>query len=175
MMNTTDEQPLATMTPSALRPELAERFLAAMQHASADEGVDELESRLRRLSPTPLGQERSRRWLVSMQAAPTVYRRSTWYRFSRWSAAAAFFFLCSAAGLLMVNSSASATVPTSLAYRCVIDSQAAEAVQWHEGQTALRRCDVLYEDAFVLDGEEGSTITVRVPVRTQVLIEEEVI
>ncbi len=175
MMNTTDEQPLATMTPSALRPELAARFLAAMQHAAADDGVEELEARLRRLSPAPLGQEHSRNWLAAMQAAPVVHHGSAWYRFSRWSAAAALFFLCSVAGLLMVNSRASATVPTSLAYRSVLDSHAAEAVQWHEGQTPLRSCEVLYEDSFVLDGEEGSTITVRVPVRTQVMIEEEVI
>ncbi len=176
MSKMSEEQVFSAMAPAALRSDLTGRFLSAMQHASAEEGEDELELRLRRLRPAALGPVRSQEWLLSMQGALTCrYSRGAWYSLRRWGAAAALFVLCSAGGLFMVNSSAWATVPSGLACRSVIDSRTGNAVHWQEGQTALRPCDVLYEDSFVLDGEENSTITVRVPVRTRVMIEEEVI
>ncbi len=174
MMN--DEPHAASMPPAALRPELTERFLSAMQAASAAEAGDELERRLRRLRPAPVEAQREQAWLERMQVA--AVRRShggAWSRLHRWGAAAALFVLCTSGSVLIMNGSAQATVPSGLACRSVMESRAGETVEWHEGQTALRACDVLYEDSFVLDGEEDSTITVRVPVRTQVMIEDEVI
>ncbi len=164
-------------SPAALRPELEARFLSAMREASAEECGDELERRLRRLRPAPVTAARERAWLQKMQAG--VRRRlpiiGSWGRLYRWSAAAALFVLCTSGSILMMNSSAMATVPAGLACRSLMESRTGDSVEWHEGQVALRSCDVLYEDSFILDGEEDSTITVRVPVRTQVLVEEEVI
>ncbi len=171
-----EEQTFASMAPAALRPELAERFLSAMQQAAGEEELAAgLEQRLRRLSPAPLGDKHTRRCLNAMQAPPVSRYDAARYRLHRWGVAAVLFLLCSAGVFMVVNSSAMATVPAGLACRIVKESHAGETVQWGEGQTALRTCDVLYEDSFVLDGEEDSTITVRVPVRTRVLIEDEVI
>ncbi len=172
----TDDPNASTTAPAALRPELAERFLAAMQAASAEEGGDELERRLRRLRPAPVGAAREQAWLQGMREADR--RRSYrygWYRLHRWGVAAVLFLMCTSGSVLMMNSSAMATVPSGLACRSLMESRAGDAVEWHEGQGALRSCEVLYEDSFILDGEEDSTITVRVPVRTQVMVEEEVI
>ncbi len=179
-----------TLSASALSPERTTRFLAAMQAASdsisAREGEDELELRLRRLRPASVAPARELTWLAQMQA-PAARRpavparggasyRAGWAVFGRWSAAAAFFLLCTAGSFLMVTGgSASATAESGLACRSVVESRAGDSVQWQEGQTALRTCHVLYEDSFVLDGDEDSTITVRVPVRTRVMIEEEII
>ncbi len=169
-----DETSGATLPPAPLRPELAERFLAAMQAASAAGGEDELERRLRQLHPAPLGVEREQNWLAGMQrgSARPSYRAGWLYR---WSAAAALFLLCTAGSFLMLNGRAAASVPSGLACRSVVETRTSDSVQWQEGHTALRSCEVLYEDAFVLDGDEDSTITVRVPVRTQVVYEDEVI
>ncbi len=175
MMN--DEPCISTTAPAALRPELTERFLFAMQQAAEEQGGSELEGRLRRLRPAAIGMARQQSWACAMQAAaaPRYSRRSVWSRFSRWSAAAALFILCTSGSLLVMNSSAQATVPAGLACRSLMETRAADEVQWQDGTRALRSCEVLYEDSFILDGEEGSTITVRVPVRTQLLLEEEVI
>ncbi len=176
-MTAMNEEPdTRAFSPAALRPELAARFLSAMQAASAEEAGDELEHRLRRLQPAPVGAARQQAWLGGMQRAAS--RRSVqrgWVHLYRWSAAAALFVLCTSGGVLMMNSSAMATEPSGLACRSVMEAHKGGDVQWHDGQTALRSCEVLYEDSFVLDGDEGSTITVRVPVRTRVMIEEEVI
>ncbi len=171
-----DVPKITAMPAAALRPELAERFLAAMQAASAEEGRNGLEYRLRNLRPAPVGEERSRTWLTSMQGiAASRFSLAAWRRFSRWGAAAALFVLCSSVSLLLVGGGIAADEPSSLVCRSVIDSREEEAVQWQEGQVALLPCEVLYEDSFVLDGDDDCTITVRVPVRSRVLLEEEVI
>ncbi len=178
MMTMNADPDTRACTPAPLRPELAARFLSAMQAASAEEAGDELERCLRRLRPASVGDRRSSAWLERMRGAAVCRssRHGGWAQFSRWSTAAALFVLCASGGVLMLNSSALATEPTGgLACRSVMEARTGGEVMWHEGQTALRSCDVLYEDSFVLDGDEGSTITVRVPVRTRVMIEEEVI
>ncbi len=175
-MSATDTEPnTPSLSPAALRPELSARFLAAMQ-AVSEEGGDELEQCLHRLKPAPVGVVRHQTWLAGVQSVAVGKPcRSDWSRFGRWGAAAALFILCTSGSLFMVNSRASATVVSGLACRSLVESRTGNVVHWHEGQTALRTCEVLYEDSFVLDGDEESTITVRVPVRSHVMIEEEVI
>ncbi len=176
-MSTQHDEPSGfTIPPAPLRPELAERFLSAMQGAAAEQGGDKLERHLRRLKPAPIGEGRQQVWFRAMSRGNNHRSYQTgWRSLYRWSAAAALFVLCTSGSFLMMNGSASATMVSGLACRSVLESRAGDAVQWQEGQPALRSCEVLYEDSFVLDGEEESTITVRVPVRTQVMIEEEVI
>ncbi len=172
-----DESCGSSLPPSPLRADLAERFLTAMQEASSAEGEEELERRLRRLRPAPVYAARHQAWSEGMRKAAAYqrYRHSGRYRLHRWGAAAALFVLCASGGVLMMNNRASATVVSGLVCRNIVETHTGDAVQWQDGHTALRSCDVLYEDSFVLDGEEDSTITVRVPVRTQVMIEDEVI
>ncbi len=176
-MNEMNDEPRFPAIPAAaLRPELAGRFLSAMQAASAEERSDELERRLRRLTPAPVGEQRSRAWLAGMQgAASSRASRSAWRRLYRWGAAAALFALCTWGSVLMLNGGVWEDAPSSLVCRSVIDSCEDEAVQWQDGQLAFLPCDVLYEDSFILDGDDDCTITVRVPVRSRVMLEEEVI
>ncbi len=177
MKKSNEEPDVTATTPAALRPELAARFLSAMRAAAEQEGEGELERRLRRLSPAPLAEAHEAAWLAHMQraAAPRRVSRRAWAVLYRWGSAAALVALCASGGFLMMNGSAAANEPAGLACRSLQEAHWGDTVQWSEGQGALRPCDVLYEDSFILDGDEGSTITVRVPVRTRVMVEEDVI
>ncbi len=160
--------------PAALSPALSERLLAAMLEAAADPDSDDaLEQRLRRLRPAPLGARYEQRLLLAIGRASGGKRRSGSY-VRRWAAAAALFVACASGATLFFSGSAEAA-SAGIASRSVVESKAGGAVQWQEGHTAVRHYEVLYEDSFVLDDGEESTITVRVPNRTQVLVEDEVI
>ena len=59
-----------------------------------------------------------------------------------------------------------------LVSRNVIDARGTSRVEWRHGQAPVRHYEVVYEDAFVLDADDTTTV-IRVPNRTDVEVEEE--
>ncbi len=168
---------LADFSPAALPPGLADRLLSAMQGVVAEEAsYAEEERQLRRLSPAPLDAPRETRLLGAMHAAAKRLLHSGVSYVRRWAAAAAALVLLLGGGAaLLLSNSAEADDSPGLASRSVIQAKVASSVQWRDSHTAVRHCDVTYEDAFVLDDGDNATITVRVPNRTTIVLEDEVI
>ncbi len=176
-MHNEQDMPLAMPAAAVLPEALTRRFLAAMQAASDECACGgEAERILRRLQPAPLTPAREKRLRTAMKgaAAPSSYSR-VWRYVQRWGAAAAVFIIGVIGVASFASGQAEARSASGIACRSVVESRVGGSVQWHEGQTAVRHCEVLYEDSFVLDDGEDSTITVRVPNRTRVLVEDEVI
>lgn len=178
MTTDTQDLPETALAPAALPAALRNRLLAAMQEAAA--GVDEdaaLEARLRRcLSPAPMPPRMQGRLGVQM-CLQAVQERRKWYSFllQRSGAMAASLVLGVGCALAFYGGGASASTPQQgLVSRSVLDSRGGADVVW-ENATPVRRYDVVYEDALVIEDEEGMTIMVRVPNRRMVTVEEEVL
>ncbi len=177
-MNSQDK--LNAVSPASLPPGLSGRFLTAMLAASRQpESEDELTRRLRRLKPARLGAQRESRLhrvLETRQLQPVHLLRYGWQHLCRWAGAAAVLALLGTAAVLMIPGNAAASVELSgYAGRSIIFSEAGDEVQWQDGQVPLRSYDVTYEDALIIEGEDNMSIEVRVPNRTTVMIEDEVI
>ena len=56
--------------------------------------------------------------------------------------------------------------------RNVINSRGIDKVEWRRGEAPVRHYEVTYEDAFVLDADDTTTV-IRVPNTTEVEVEEE--
>lgn len=167
----------AAPLPAALR----DRLLHAMTNAAAEERADrETEAMLRRLSPAPMPARVSARVGVRMCLTAveerrghtvTAYNRKLmWHRFA---AAASVVFFGVASGLVLVTGNASADTTQGLMSRCVLASHA-ENVEWQNG-TPVRSYLVTYEDEFVMDADEDMTVMVRVPNRTEVQVNEDIL
>ncbi len=171
---------LKAVSPSGLPPVLSERFLTAMLAASQQpEAEDELVGRLRRLKPARLGarrESRLRRVLKTQQLQPERLLRYGWQHLCRWAGAAAVLALLGTAVVLMMPAPAAASAEVAgYAGRSIILSQAGDEVQWQDGQVPMRAYDVIYEDALIIEDEDNMSIEVRVPNRTTLLLEDEVI
>lgn len=167
----------AAPLPAALR----DRLLHAMTNAAAEERADrETEAMLRSLSPAPMPARVSARVGVRMCLTAVEERRGhtvaaynrklMWHRFA---AAASVVFFGVASGLVLVTGNASADTTQGLMSRCVLASQA-ESVEWQNG-TPVRSYLVTYEDEFVMDADEDMTVMVRVPNRTEVQVNEDIL
>lgn len=167
---------IATTKPAAMPAALQNRLLAAMQQA-VDEEQDcrEVEQMLRHLAPAPMparlvGQLGVQMY-VAAQQQKKPYARSSWKRGG--VAAAAALVLCVTGGALLVPGRAEADSDTQgLVSRNIIDAQRTGRVDWRHGQPPVRHYEVIYEDAFVLDADDTTTV-IRVPNKTEVEVEEE--
>lgn len=159
---------------------LRSRLLGAMTAAAQDERtLAETEAMLHRLSPAPLSAQLSARVGVQMcleaaevrhgQRAAGYDRRLMWQR----AAAASVMLLGVVASLALLPGNAVADTTQGLMSRCVLDARA-EGVEWQDG-APVRNYIVTYEDEFVMDADEDMKVMVRVPNRTAVVLEEDVL
>lgn len=153
------------------------RLLAAMQQASDEEHeCREVEQLLRRLKPAAMparlvGQLGVQMYVESGRNAGRTRRKGYWLGGS--AVAAAAMLLCVVSGALLMPGSAVAEGDNQgLMSRNIIDSRSMERVEWRHGEAPVRRYEVIYEDAFVLDAD-GTTTVIRVPNKTEVEVEEE--
>lgn len=175
------EQEMAATRPAALPAALRERLLGAMTAAAEEERADrETEALLRRLSPAPLSPRLSARLGVQMclsaadvrsgHVTAGYQRRLLWHRAA---AAASVVLLGGIASLTLVTGNAAADTTQGLMSRCVLDS-CAQGVEWQNG-APVRNYVVTYEDEFVMDADDDMKVMVRVPNRTEVTVEEDIL
>ncbi len=166
---------IATTKPAALPPALQNRLLAAMQQAAAEEQeCREMEQMLRRLSPAPMPARLVGQLGVQMYVeAQQRKARSYSYR-KRGGIAVAAALVLFAAGipLLMPGTAVADSDTQGLVSRNIIETRGTSRVEWRHGQAPVRHYEVVYEDAFVLDADDTTTV-IRVPNRTDVEVEEE--
>ncbi len=174
-MDTKTEIETAAAVPAAMSAALQSRLLAAMQRASDEEHeCREMEQLLRRMHPADMparlvGQLGVQMFVEAGQKTRRVRRRSyLWCG----SAAAALLFCAVAGSLLMSGNAVAEDNKQGLASRNVIDARSTGRVIWRQGEAPKRHYEVLYEDSFVLESEEATTV-IRVPNKTQVEVEEE--
>lgn len=173
-----EEDTRSSVAPAGIPDALRNRLLAAMQTAAEETAEDRgLEQMLRsRFSPAPMAPRMQGRLGVQMYLQAVEERRK-WYSFllHRTGAAAAALVLGVGCTLAFYGGSASAHSPQGLVNRSVLSSCGGEEVLWSGDGTPVRTYDVTYEDAFVLEDEDGMTVMVRVPNRRTVTVEEEVL
>lgn len=173
-----EEDTRNSVPPAALPAALRNRLLAAMQTTAEETAEDrELEQLLRnRFAPAPMAPRMQGRLGVQMYLQAVEERRK-WYSFllHRSGAVAAALVLCIGGTLAFYGGTASAHSPQGLVNRSVLTSNGGEEVLWSQDGTPVRSYDVTYEDAFVLEDEDGMTVMVRVPNRRTVTVEEEVL
>lgn len=178
MMNMEDSD-RKTMRPASLPGELRTRLLAAMRREScrtddwsADERI------LRRLHPVPVPKSTAAAVRSDMyrETARCYRRRVAWAAYRMLGGAAAVLLLC-VAGWAMMNAGESPAVSSGvgLVARSVVDARVSDTVRWTEDDQPVLTCDVLYEDSFVMGDVGNSTIVVRVPNRTRVEMQEDMI
>lgn len=175
-MNTTPDITPATTTPAPLSEALQKRLLAAMNQAAGEEQVcREVEQLLRRFRPADLpvclaGQLGVQMYVEAQQAKKPYYRR---YWLRGGAAAAAALVLFAAGGAMLVPGSAVAENENQgLVSRNIIESRSTGKVEWRRGEAPVRHYQVIYEDAFVLDAGDTTTV-IRVPNCTEVEVEED--
>ena len=163
-----------TAAPAPLPAALQSRLLAAMQQASDEEqDCREVEQLLRRLRPAALPARLVGRLGVRMYLAAQQRRNPLRRYLQRGGLAAAIVFFLVAGGVMLVPGSAVAEAENQgHVSRNVITSRGAERVEWRRGDAPVRHYTVLYEDAFVLDTEDTTTV-IRVPNTTDVEVEED--
>lgn len=181
MTDRTETAATRTARPAALPAALRDRLLHAMTDAAAEERADrETEALLRRLSPSPVPARLSARAGVRMcltaveerrgHTVATYGRKLMWHRFA---AAASVLFFCVAGVLTLVTGNAAADTTQGLMSRSVLEAQA-ESVQWQDG-APVRSYLVTYEDEFVMDADDDMKVMVRVPNRTEVQVDEDIL
>lgn len=164
----------ATTTPTPLPADLQNRLLAAMQQAADEEQeCRETEQLLRRLRPAAMPAHLVGHLGVQMYVEAQRNHSPRLRYWLRGGAAAALLALFAAGGALILPGNAVAEAENQgLVSRNVIESRGTHRVEWRRGEAPVRHYQVLYEDAFVLD--EGETTTViRVPNTTEVEVEED--
>lgn len=172
-----DFKPMST-TPAALPAELQARLLGAMQQASSEEReCREMEQLLRRLRPADVPARLVGRLGVQMYVEAQQSRQSATRRRSyRWrgsaAAAAALALMVGGGALLLPGSAVAEGDDQGLMSRNIINSRCTNKVEWRRGEAPVRHYEVIYEDAFVLDTDDTTTV-IRVPNTTEVEVEEE--
>lgn len=181
MTDRTETDATRTTRPAALPAALRDRLLSAMNSAAEEERADrETEALLRRLSPAAVPARLSARVGVRMcltaveerrgHTAASYSRKLMWHRFA---AAASVIFFCVAGTFTLVTGNAAADTTQGLMSRSVLEAQA-ESVQWQDG-APVRSYLVTYEDEFVMDADDDMKVMVRVPNRTEVQVDEDIL
>lgn len=171
-----DFQPRIT-APAALPAELQSRLLGAMQQASAEEReCREMEQLLRRLRPAGVptrlaGKLGVQMYVEAQQSRGSARRRGYWWRGGA-AAAAVLVLMLGSGALFMPGSAVAEGNDQGLMSRNVINSRGIDKVEWRRGEAPVRHYEVIYEDAFVLDADDTTTV-IRVPNTTEVEVEEE--
>lgn len=157
---------------------LQERLLTAMQQASQEEAeCREMEQLLRRLKPAGMparlvGLLGVQMFVESQQQRHGGRRRAYWRRGGA-AAAAVLLFGVVGATLLVPRHAVAESAPQGLVSRNVIETQKTSRVEWRHGEAPVRHYEVVYEDSFVLEDDEDTTLIIQVPNRTEVEIEED--
>ncbi|MBR1981353.1 MAG: hypothetical protein IKA23_01215 [Akkermansia sp.] len=162
-------------TPAALPAGLQNKLLAAMQQAADEEHeFRKVEQVLHRMRPAELSSRLVGRLGVQMYLTAQQKRHSGhWRAWLRGGAAAAALALCVGSGALLLPGSAVAEGnDQGLVGRNVIDSRSTGKVVWRRGEAPVRHYQVIYEDSFVLE-EDDTTTVIRVPNTTEVEVEED--
>ena len=166
----------AATKPAAMPAALQSRLLAAMQQAADEEHeCREVEQLLHRLSPAPMparlvGQLGVQMYVEAQQTTHRSRRRAYWGRGG--AAAAALALCCTGLALLVPGNAVAESDNQGLVSRNVIDARGTGRVEWRHGEVPVRHYEVVYEDAFVLEAEDTTTV-IRVPNRTEVEVEED--
>ncbi len=175
-MNTTPDIDTAVTAPVPLPDALRSRLLEAM-HQAADEEKEcrEMEQLLRRMRPAALPARLAGHLGVQMYVEAQRKRQGGYRRYllNGGAAAAAALVLIAGVGSLLVPGSAVAKNENQgLVSRNIIESRSTDKVEWRRGEAPVRHYQVIYEDAFVLESDDVTTV-IRVPNTTQVEVEED--
>lgn len=176
-MNSTPDISTASTQPAALPPALQERLLAAMHQAVDEErNCREVEQVLRRMQPAPLSTQLAGRVSGQMYVASQMrlYSRRSyayWWRGSAVAAAAVALVMVGGS-MLLPGSAVAQSDNQGLVGRNIIDSRGMDRVVWRRGEAPVRHYEVIYEDSFVLETDDTTTV-IRVPNRAEVEVEEE--
>lgn len=175
-MNTTPDLDTAAAVPAPLPETLQSRLLTAMFQAAGEEKeCREMEQLLRRMSPSALPARLAGRLGVQMYVEALQKRRGGYRRYllkGGAAAAAALVLMAGVVSLLVPGSAVAKNESQGLVSRNIIESRSTNKVEWRRGEAPVRHYQVIYEDAFVLDSEDVTTV-IRVPNTTQVEVEED--
>ena len=169
---------MTSMKPTPLPAALRMRMLRAMEEAG-QETRDELdmECTLARLQPAPLPAALRSSCHTRMRHAQqsSVYRpytRLSWWRMT----AVASVIIMGVVGMgASIHGMMGGDAAQGLARRSVLERTGGNRVQWAADGDAVLEYEVMYEDSFVLSGEDDTTLVIRVPNRTTVNVKGEVI
>jgi hypothetical protein len=135
--------------------------------------AEEVERLLRRLRPAALPARLVGQLGVSMYLEAQRRRHPLRQYLQRGGLAAAIVFFLVAGGVMLAPGSAVAEGENpGHVGRNIITSRGAARVEWRRGDAPVRHYTVLYEDSFVLDAEDTTTV-IRVPNTTDVEVEED--
>lgn len=166
------------LKPTPLPSGLRDRMLHAMEAAGQEAREDlDVECMLARLHPASFPSALRRRSIICMQQAQrsTVYRpygRCAWGRMAAVACVAIMGIFGIATTLQGMPGGAEAQ---GLARRSVLERTGGDTVQWAADGAPVREYEVMYEDSFVLSGEDDMTLVIRVPNKTIVSVKGEVI
>lgn len=170
--------PITSTTPAPLPAALRGRLLRAMNEAEQETREElDVECVLGRLQSAPLPAAlqktcRTRIQQARLNAAVPAYSRRSWWRM----AAVACVAIMGVFGIgTTVHGMLGSAEAQGLARRNVLERTGGEQVQWGADGTPVRHYEVMYEDSFVLPGEDDTTLVIRVPNKTIVSVKGEVI
>lgn len=177
-MTDSPTETITGMKPTPLPAALRNRMLRAMEEAGQQAREDlDVECALARLQPAPLPAALRSSCHARMQQArhSTTYRPYT--RRTRWRVAAV---ACVAiVGVFGIGTTLQGMLggaeAQGLAHRSVLERTGGDTVQWAADGAPVREYEVMYEDSFVLSGEDDTTLVIRVPNKTIVSVKGEVI
>ncbi len=173
-MNSIPDIDTAATAPAPLQPALQNRLLKAMRQAADEEKeCREVELLLRRLRPAALPARLTGRLGVQMYVESQQRRRGGYRRYwLRGGVAAALLLFATGGALLVPGSAVAENENQGLVSRNIIESRSTGKVEWRRGEAPVRHYQVIYEDAFVLESDDVTTV-IRVPNTTQVEVEED--
>lgn len=166
------------ISPTPMPDGLRRRMLGAMQQASNETHEDfEQECKLKRLYPASIPDKLKATCHRHMRQAQQAslhhpYPTRIWWR----AAAVACVAIAGVCGIgSSVLSALGADDAQGLAHRSVLERTGGETVKWAANGVPMRQYEVMYEDSFVLAGEDDTTLVIRVPNRTTISVKGEVI
>ncbi len=177
-MTDSDTATATKLAPAPLATELRERMLRAMQETETEVTEDlEMECRLAQLQPAPLPAALYERYTRQMQTAQrsTAHRPYSSRLVWRMAATAGVILLGVCGVSTTLQSIQGEDAAQGLVRRSVLARSEGNTIQWEGNDTALRQYEVMYEDSFVLTGDDDTTLVIRVPNRTTVSVWGEVI
>lgn len=178
MMTDSPTDSITGLMPTPLPTNLRGRVLHAMEEAGQEAREDlDMECILVRLQPRNLPTKLRNNSLSRMRqtqygAVHRPYSRRSWGRMAAVACVAIMGVFGIASTLQGMLGGAEAQ---GLARRSVLERTGGDTVQWTADGAPVRKYEVMYEDSFVLSGEDDMTLVIRVPNKTIVSMKGEVI
>lgn len=166
------------LMPTPLPANLRDRMLHAMEEAGQEAREDlDVECMLVRLKPRPLPNALRNNCLARMQQAQrsAVYRPYSRHSWGRMAAVACVALMGVFGIATTLQGMLGGAEAQGLARRSVLERTGGETVHWAADGNPVREYEVMYEDSFVLSGEDDTTLVIRVPNKTIVSVKGEVI